>query len=98
LGLGLYKRFHLTNNVSIQCTISSEFFKPLWLYSSIILYTLCWMISWWMGVGGGGRSEMSANSTTTNVAPTCHKSVAILMSLGNWTHAISVGAIIVFVG
>ncbi len=51
------------------------------------------MISWW----GGGRSEMSANSTT-NVAPTCHKSVAILMSLGNWTHAISVGAIIVFVG
>lgn len=50
------------------------------------------MISWWMG----WRSEMSANST--NVAPTCHKSVAILMSLGNWTHAISVGAIIVFVG
>lgn len=52
LKFGLYKRFHLTNNVSIQCTISSEFFKPLWLYSSIILlYTLCWMISWWMGGG-----------------------------------------------
>lgn len=32
------------------------------------------MISWWMGAGG--RSEMSANSTI--VAPTCHKSVAIL--------------------